>query len=75
METAIRDEIISRLDRLPTGPQRRALEFIRGLETPQVKGTPGRELRDLAGTLSAADAAQMLRVIDEAFERVDPDAW
>jgi len=39
------------------------------------KGTPGRDLLDLAGSLTPEEAEQMTRTIEEEFERIDPNAW
>lgn len=47
------------------------------VETDQERppGVPGRELLDLAGTLSDEDARQMLEAIEEGCEQVDPNEW
>lgn len=75
METIVRDEILKTLDRMPHDRLRRALDLIRAMDAETPHGTRGRDLLDLAGTLSAEDAAEMLRVIEEEFERVDTDDW
>lgn len=41
------------------------------------KGTPGKDLLRFAGTISAEDADEMMRAIEEGCERIEPDddAW
>lgn len=39
------------------------------------RGMSGEQLRSLAGTISPEDLDIMERVIEEEFERVDPDGW
>jgi hypothetical protein len=75
MTTAVQTEIIERLTRMPASRQRLALDAIRALSSDSPRGARGSDLLDLAGTCSPEDAAQMTATIDEAFERIEPDAW
>jgi hypothetical protein len=39
------------------------------------RGVAGRELLRFGGAISAQDAAEMRRIIDEGCGQVDSDAW
>jgi hypothetical protein len=43
--------------------------------TRRPEGTPGIALANLAGSISAEDAKQMMDAIEEACGRVDPGEW
>lgn len=49
------------------------VESLSGTVTPP--GVPGRDLQHLAGLFTPEDAAEMMRVIEEDCERIDPDGW
>lgn len=42
---------------------------------PTPRGVPGASLLAFAGSLSADEAAEMMRDIDEGSGKVDPDGW
>jgi len=49
-------------------------ELVFRVDEPQLpKGTPGRDLLKYAGTISQADAQEMLKAIEEECERIDDD--
>lgn len=75
METIVREEILRRLDHMPKDRQRVALNMIRSLDNEPRRGTPGRDLLDLAGSLTPEEAEQMARAIEDEFEQIDPHAW
>ena len=72
---AIRDQILSDLDRLDPEKQNRAAELVHGLVLADRRGTPGKELLRFAGTLDDESAREMRQAIEEGCERVDPDEW
>lgn len=68
-------ELKQRLSLLGPNEKRQLLEYARTLNVPPKRGVPGPELLALAGTLSEEDAREMLQVIEESFEGIDPHAW
>lgn len=75
METLVREEILRRIDHMPQHRQRLALDMIRSLDSEPRCGTPGRDLMDLAGSLTPEEAEQMAQNIEDEFEQIDPHAW
>ena len=75
MDTALRDDMIREIERLPPERQAAALDLIRGLQPASVRGVPGRNLMASFGSISEEDALEMERVIDEKCERVDLNGW
>jgi hypothetical protein len=67
--------LLRKLDRLGRDDQLRLLEFARSLESGQPRGTSGKDLMHLAGILPKEDAEEMMRIIEEECEQVDPDGW
>jgi len=72
---AIREQILSDLDRLSPEQQKRAAELIHGLVTPLPKGASIDDLLKVAGTLDEESAREMREAIEEGCERVDLDEW
>jgi len=69
-------ELQTHLDRLRPEQQDRVVDFARRLgQSATPPGTPPSKLLPLAGTLPDEDAEKMKQIIEDAFERVDPDAW
>jgi hypothetical protein len=73
--SAVERELKSRIAQLGPGEKRRLLDYARTLERNSTRGVPGPDLFALAGSLSEEEAREMLQVIEESFERIDPDAW
>jgi len=72
---AIKQQILSDLDRLSPEQQEEAVEFVRGLARRSLPGVAGQALLRFAGTLDDESARKMLEAIDEGCERVDAGAW
>jgi hypothetical protein len=72
---AIKDQILSDLDRLAPEQQRRAAELVHGLVSTVPRGASGRDLLRFAGTLDDESAREMIEAIEEGCERVDLDEW
>lgn len=68
----VRDEIVTRVDKLSPELQDRVLHFVVSL-TP--KGESGSELRRYSGSLDPVSAREMSRAIEEECERVDVGDW
>ncbi len=73
---------MSDLDRLSPARQQRAAELIRGLVSPLLKGTPGRDLLHFAGTLDDESAREMIEAIEvtrdrhlDVVEGLETEAW
>jgi hypothetical protein len=79
IDAHVRDQLLTQLDILPVDMQRRVLEFAKSLPRngpPRLlPGTPGKELLPFAGTISEADAREMMQAIEEGCEQIDPDEW
>ena len=72
MATAsIKNEIITRVDRLPSSLQRQVLEFARSLDGRRLKGMPGKSLLSFAGSIPLEDLETMTQAIKEGCEQVD----
>jgi len=69
--TAVIDEIDKRLEALPRYLQERVLGFAAGLAATFPKGMSAQEALQIAGTISSEEAARMMAVIEEEFEKVD----
>ena len=53
----------------------KALACTRSRRTAPLEGTPGTELARFAGTLPAADAAEMLAAVDDDCRQIDHERW
>jgi hypothetical protein len=71
----IADEIIREVNGLPPELQRRVLGYARSLVLSRPRGTPGRKLLPLAGTLPPEDAQEMIEAIEAGCEQVDESEW
>jgi hypothetical protein len=72
---AVKEQILSDLDRLSAAEQQRAAELVHSLVSATPKGTPGRDLLPFVGTIDDESARQMIEAIEEECERVDLDEW
>lgn len=66
---AIKEQILSDLDRLSPAQQQRAAELIRGLTSSPARGVPGRQLLRFSGWLDDGSAREMMGAIEEGCER------
>jgi hypothetical protein len=73
--TQLEAEIREHLHRLPFEQQRRVLEFARALANEREPGIPGASLLRFAGTLDAADLAEMKQAIEDGCEVAHGDDW
>lgn len=71
---SIQDTIRECIESLPGADQVRVLKYAKSLARPR-RGVPGRDLLDLAGTISLEDLEVMRLAIEEGCERIDPDEW
>lgn len=75
VQPAIKQRILSDLDRLTPEQQEEAAELVRGLVAPLPAGASVEALMGLAGTLDPEAAREMMEAIEEGCERVDLDEW
>jgi predicted DNA-binding antitoxin AbrB/MazE fold protein len=59
----------------PLKPLKGLKENARVRVTVEPSSTAPHSLERFAGSLSAEEAEEMLRLVDEEFEQVEPDAW
>lgn len=76
MQSSLLDQIIEQLQIMPHPLQRQVLKFVNGLsKVIVIKGTPGTDLLQFAGTIPRGDLALMQDAIAQDCERVDLDEW
>ena len=73
MTERLQGQILEQISGLPRDQQRRVLEFVRALSTPE--GVPGKELVRFSGLIPKEELEQMNAAIEEGCERIDADAW
>lgn len=66
-----KQEIIDRLDKLTPVQQKQILNSVLSLLGEPVRGTSGRELLKLVGTISKEDLEIMKQAIEEGCGRID----
>lgn len=72
---SIIDEVIEQLKAMPQHLQSQVLEFAQTLAKSQVRGTPGQQLLQFAGSISPEDIQLMREVIEQDCEQVDINEW
>ena len=72
---AVKDQILSDLDRLSPEEQERAAKLVHGLLSPLLRGASVDDLLSVAGTLDPESPKEMMAAIEKGCERVDPDEW
>lgn len=78
LDPTTQSELLSYVVQLPAGDQARVVQYARALagkSKPKLRGTPGKELLHLAGTISEEDARLMKEAIEESCEQVDASKW
>lgn len=78
LDPAVQSELLSYVVKLPGDDQARVLEYARALADktkPVLRGTPGKDLLRLAGTISEEDARRMMEAIEEGCEQIDASKW
>lgn len=75
VQPAIKEQILSDLDRLSPEQQQRAAELVHELVGPALRGASIEDLLTVAGTLDDDSAREMREAIEEGCERVDLDEW
>jgi hypothetical protein len=75
IDAGIQNELLQQVDRLPIDRQREVLAFVSNLVKSSATVKPPRHFLELAGTLPAEDAREMLQAIEEGCEQVDANGW
>jgi hypothetical protein len=75
IDTVFQSELLKQMDQLPPDLQQQVLHYAKSLKSSLSRGTPGKEFLKFSGILSPEDAAEMLRIIEEGCEQVDPNEW
>jgi len=71
----IQSEILSYLGQLGSEDQARVVNLARTLAKSSKRGTPGKDLLRIAGTIPHDDLEQMKEAIEQECERLDPNEW
>ena len=72
---AIKNELLQRLNRLPTAMQCQVLQFARALEMTTHAGVPGAGLISFAGCIPPDDLGVFALAVAEGCERIDAHEW
>jgi hypothetical protein len=78
LDSSNQGELLSYMGQLPAADQARVVDFARalaGAAKPRVRGTPGKELLRIVGTIPHADLELMKQVIEQECERIDSSEW
>ncbi len=75
MNISIIDEVVEQLKVMPQHLQWQVLEFVRTLVKPKVRGVPGRQLLQFAGSIPPDDLQLMREAIGQGCEQVDINEW
>ena len=74
MPNAVKEQIISELDRMSDVQLEKVLKSVQTLKRPE--GIPGPEfVRRVAGLFSPEDADEMIKAIEEDCENIDEEGW
>jgi hypothetical protein len=71
---AVKEQILSDLDRLSPDLQERAAQLVHGLVASLPKGASVEDLLSI-GTLDEQAAREMMQAIEDGCERVDVNEW
>jgi hypothetical protein len=72
---AIKERILTDLDRLSPEQQERAADLVHGLASALPRGASVEDLLSVAGTLDPESAREMTAAVEAGCERVDLDEW
>ena len=75
MYTPVVNEIVKKLESLPSYLQRQVLIFVEALQTSATRGNPGEQLLKFAGIIPEEDLKIMQQVIETGCEQVDANEW
>lgn len=75
LDSLLQEELVKEMDQLPPPLQRKVINYAHSLTQPRPRGTPGRQLKKYAGTLSPEEAEAMMAAIEEGCEQVEPNEW
>jgi len=75
MASAIVSEVVRHMEVLPLTLQEQVLNFVRGLDSAQLRGTPGKHLLQFAGSIPSKDLKVMDEAIKQGCEQVDLNEW
>ena len=71
----MQSELLGYLGQLGSNDQARVVHFARTLAKAPQRGTPGKELLRVVGTIPHDDLEQMKQIIEEECERVEANDW
>ena len=75
MDTPIVNEIVKKLEKLPSKLQRQVLTYVEALQIPATRGVSGQQLIQFAGTIPKEDLTIMQEAIEKGCEHVDINEW
>ncbi|MEB3279212.1 MAG: hypothetical protein VKK42_09875 [Lyngbya sp.] len=75
MTVSIIDQVVEQLRAMPQPLQWQVLEFGRRLAASKIRGVPGQQLLQFAGTIHPHDLQLMQEEIEQGCEQVDLNEW
>lgn len=75
MPSALIQEVVEHLEALPKNLQEQVLQLVRELDSTTLRGTPGKDLLQFAGTIPTSDLELMKEAIERGCEQVDLNEW
>lgn len=69
------NEILSELEQLNIGKQKKVLDFIHSLNDGAPRGAAGKELLKFAGILTPEEGKELLKIIDKDCGEIDFSEW
>jgi hypothetical protein len=74
-DSAVQTELLSYLVQLGSEDQAKVVNLARTLAKSPKRGTPGKQLLRIVGTIPHDELQQMKHDIEEACERIDANEW
>ena len=74
-EAEIQNQLLKQLTALPLSAQQQVLYYAQSLATTQPPATSAKGILSLFGCMTHEEAEEMRQIIEEEFERIDPDEW
>lgn len=75
MNISIIDQVVEQLKTMPQPLQSQVLSFARNLVSPKIRGVPGRQLLQFAGTIPLDELRSMKEAIAQGCDQVDLNEW
>jgi hypothetical protein len=75
LNSSIIDQVVEQLKTMPQPLQMQVLSFAQTLVSPKIRGVPGRQLLQFAGTIPLDELRLMEEAIAQGCGQVDINEW